>query len=92
MILPKKIRTYCPSCRKHTEHTVSQAKKHSARALSWGQRQFTRVSKGYGSQPRSEQHKFFKTTKKVVLLLKCTKCGKSHQHRGFRSKTVKFGD
>lgn len=92
MIIPKKIRTYCPSCRKHTEHNVSQLKKRSARPLSWGQRQFTRVTKGYGSQPRSEQKKFSKTSKKVVLMLKCTTCKKSHPYKGFRSKGVKFAE
>jgi len=90
MIIPKKLRTYCPSCRKHTEHSVSQLKKRSARPLSWGQRQFGRVTSGYGSQPRSEQKKFAKTAKKVVLMLKCKVCGKSHPHRGFRAKSVKF--
>lgn len=90
MIIPKKLRTYCPSCRKHTEHRVSQLKKRSARPSSWGQRQFGRVTAGYGSQPRSEQKKFAKTSKKVVLVLKCSACGKSHPHRGFRAKGVKF--
>jgi large subunit ribosomal protein L44e len=90
MILPKKIRTYCPSCRKHTKHSVSQVKKHAARSLSWGQRQFSRTTTGYGSQPRSEQHKFYKTTKKITLLLKCSECKKSHPRHGFRSKMVKF--
>ena len=90
MKIPKKLRTYCPSCRKHTEHRASQLKKRSARPLSWGQRQFARVTAGYGSQPRSEQKKFSKTAKKVVLMLKCSVCGKSHPRRGFRSKGVKF--
>jgi large subunit ribosomal protein L44e len=92
MLIPKKIRTYCPSCRKHTEHSVSLLKKRPPRKLSWGQRQFARVTAGYGSQPRSEQKKFSKTTKKVVLMLKCGECRKSHPHRGFRSKGVKFGE
>ncbi|MBA7501559.1 hypothetical protein ES706_00130 [subsurface metagenome] len=90
MKVPKKLRTYCPSCRKHTEHRVSQLKKRPARIMSWGQRQFARVTAGYGSQPRSEQKKFAKTTKKVVLMLKCSVCGKSHPRRGFRAKSVKF--
>ncbi|MDI6884473.1 MAG: 50S ribosomal protein L44e [Hadesarchaea archaeon] len=90
MKIPKKIRTHCPSCRKHTVHSVSQLKKRSARPLSWGQRQFARVTAGYGSQPRSEQKKFSKTAKKVTLMLKCSVCGKSHPHLGFRSKGVKF--
>ncbi len=92
MLIPKKIRTYCPSCRKHTEHSVSQLKKRSARKLSWGQRQFARATAGYGSQPRSEQKKFSKTTKKVVLLLRCKECKKAHTYRGFRSKNIKFGE
>lgn len=92
MKLPKKMRTYCPTCKKHTQHAVSQAKKRSARTLSWGQRQFVRTTRGYGSQPRSEQKKFYKTTKKIVLMLKCSECGKSHPRRGFRSKMVKFGE
>jgi large subunit ribosomal protein L44e len=92
MKIPKKLRTYCPHCKKHTEHTVSQLKKRAARPMSWGQRQFARVTAGYGSQPRSEQKKFAKTTKKVVLMLKCGECGKSHPKEGFRSKTVKFGE
>jgi large subunit ribosomal protein L44e len=90
MKVPKKIRTYCPSCGKHTVHTVSQLKKRAPRSLSWGQRQFARVTAGYGSQPRSEQKKFAKTTKKIVLMLKCTVCGKSHPRRGFRAKGIKF--
>ena len=90
MKVPKKLHTYCPSCRKHTEHRVSQLKKRSARPVSWGQRQFARVTAGYGSQPRSEQKKFAKVAKKVVLILKCSVCGKSHPHHGFRAKSVKF--
>lgn len=92
VLIPKKIRTYCPHCRKHTQHKVSQLKKRAARKLSWGQRQFARVMAGYGSQPRSEQKKFSKTSKKVVLMLKCDVCGKSQPRRGFRSKGVKFGE
>ncbi|KUO42112.1 MAG: 50S ribosomal protein L44 [Hadesarchaea archaeon YNP_N21] len=90
MKVPKKIRTYCPSCKKHTEHTIHQLKKRGPRALSWGQRQFARVSSGYGSQPRSEQKKFAKTTKKVSLILTCKECGKSHPREGFRSKGIKI--
>lgn len=90
MKVPKNIRTYCPSCCKHTLHSVHQLKKRAPRPLSWGQRQFDRVMAGYGSQPRSEQKKFAKTTKKVSLMLKCSECGKSHPHRGFRAKGVEI--
>lgn len=90
MKIPKQIRTYCPSCRKHTLHTLHQLRKRAPRPLSWGQRQFARVMAGYGSQPRAEQRKFAKTAKKVTLVLKCTACGKEHPHRGFRAKGVKM--
>ncbi|MEW6593049.1 MAG: 50S ribosomal protein L44e [Candidatus Hadarchaeota archaeon] len=92
MKLPKKLRKFCPHCKTYTEHSVSQVKKRAASPFSWGQRQFNRAMRGYGSQPRSEQKKFFKTAKKVTLLFKCSKCGKAHPGRGFRSKVVKFGE
>ena len=91
MKIPKKIWSYCPSCRRHTEHTVRQLKKRPPRELSWGQRQFARVLKGYGSQPRSEQREFSKATKKTVLMLRCETCGKSHPRKGFRAKRVEMG-
>lgn len=90
MKVPKQLRTYCPSCRKHTLHKVYQLRKRAPRPLSWGQRQFGRVTAGYGSQPRSEQKKFAKTAKKISLVLKCSKCGKSHTHRGFRAKGIEI--
>ncbi|MCS7131675.1 MAG: 50S ribosomal protein L44e [Hadesarchaea archaeon] len=92
MKVPKQIRTHCPFCRKHTVHTITQVHKRAARALSWGQRQFARVMAGYGSQPRSEQRKFAKTTKKVSLMFKCKECGKSHPHRGFRAKSIEISE
>jgi len=90
MKVPKQLRTYCPSCRKHTLHKVYQLRKRAPRPLSWGQRQFGRVTAGYGSQPRSEQKKFAKTAKKVSLVLKCSKCSKSHPHKGFRAKGIEI--
>jgi large subunit ribosomal protein L44e len=90
MKVPKQIRTYCPTCNKHTKQNVHQLKKRSPRPLSWGQRQFRRVMAGYGSQPRSEQKKFAKTAKKITLMLKCSVCGKSHPHKGFRAKTIEI--
>jgi large subunit ribosomal protein L44e len=92
MKVPKQIRTYCPTCHKHTKQNVHQLKKRAPRPLSWGQRQFRRVMAGYGSQPRSEQKKFAKTAKKITLMLKCSVCGKSHPHKGFRAKTIEIVD
>jgi large subunit ribosomal protein L44e len=91
MKIPKKIKTYCPKCKKHTLHSVRQMRKGKTRALSWGQRQFRRVTAGYGSQPRSEQKRFAKTNKKITLVLKCETCGKSHHRKSFRSKKFRIG-
>ena len=92
MKIPKQINTYCPSCRKHTTHKVRQQRKNPARSLSWGQRQFLRVQKGYGSQPRSEQRTFAKTTKKATLILECTECGKKHVRSWPRTKRLRVGE
>lgn len=92
MRLPKQIRAYCPFCGKHTVQKVHRQSKGSARSLSWGQRQFSRVVSGYGGQPRSEQKSLAKVTKKAVLVLECTECKKKHARRGFRTKKVKIGE
>jgi large subunit ribosomal protein L44e len=90
--IPKQIRAYCPSCRKHTPHKVHRQGKGSARSLSWGQRQFARVISGYGGQPRPEQKSLAKVTKKAVLVLECTECKKKHARRGFRTKKLEIGE
>ncbi len=85
MKYPKVKRTFCPSCRKHTEHEVVKVKKKQASELSEGQRRFRRKLKGYGSFPRAKPDRS-KPTKKVALLLRCKVCGKSHSIKGFRVK------
>ena len=45
---PRKINTYCPKCKKHTVHEVEKVKKKPAGELKRGQRQFRRVTAGYG--------------------------------------------
>lgn len=52
MKIPKKQRKYCNYCRKHTEHTLEEAKKKPRRTLARSQRRFLRVMKGYGSFPK----------------------------------------
>jgi large subunit ribosomal protein L44e len=44
------------------------------RSLAEGERRYARKKKGYGSKRKPEQKRFAKTTKKVVLKLKCVKC------------------
>jgi large subunit ribosomal protein L44e len=89
MKFPKIINTYCPKCRKHTEHTVKQSKRKgrsSAHPLSQSQRRFDRKMEGYGSFPRPNPSGEGKPTKKLDLRLTCKQCGKAHPKKGFRVK------
>jgi len=79
MKVPEKIRTHCPFCNAHTEHIVSINKKGNPRHNSKGTRKFREIKKGYGGMPRTPKKPVYKTAKRVVLLLKCSVCGKRHQ-------------
>ncbi len=90
MKLPKEIRTYCPFCRKHTLHVVSEVRKRKASELTWGQRQFRRVLSGYGGYPRPLP-KHEKTIKKRDLRYQCKECGRKHTRgKGFRVKRLEI--
>jgi len=88
--IPKRIRTYCPRCRTHTVHSVMIYKHGKRRTLSEGQRRYERKQEGYGSKRKPEQKRFAKVTKKVVLKLKCTKCGYILHRRGIRLKKAEL--
>ncbi|MCD6483198.1 MAG: 50S ribosomal protein L44e [Candidatus Aenigmarchaeota archaeon] len=91
MEFPKKVRIYCPYCKKHTVHTVYISKRRPRRTLAQGQRRFLRKMKGYGSFPKENPKGREKPTRKVDLRFKCTVCGKSHTHgEGFRVKKFKL--
>jgi large subunit ribosomal protein L44e len=92
MRVPKKIKTYCPRCNTHTEHTVTIYKHGKRRALAEGERRYRRKQQGYGSKRKPEQKRFAKTTKKVVLKLKCSKCGYTSHRRGIRLKKVELAE
>ena len=83
---PKIVRTFCPFCKKHTEHEVEVVKKRKRSKLRRGQRAFERKLKGYGSFPKPKpSHE--KQVKKVDLRFKCKECGKKHTRgKGFRVK------
>jgi len=82
--VPKVIRTYCPRCRKHTEHEVSLYKPGKRRALAKGERHHEWEKKGYGGQKYPRQRRFAKTTKKQTLKLKCKVCGYTRHKEGIR--------
>jgi large subunit ribosomal protein L44e len=88
MKVPKTIKTYCPKCKAHSEHTVTLYKAGKRRALAEGERHHEREKKGYGGQKYSLQRKFAKTTKKQTLKLKCKVCGYTRHKIGIRLKKL----
>jgi len=90
--IPKVIRTYCPRCKTHTEHSVSIYKHGRRRALAQGERRYRRKQEGYGSKRKPEQKRFAKVTKKVVLRLKCNKCGYMLHREGIRLKKAELAE
>lgn len=51
-----------------------------------GERRYAAKKRGYGSKRKSEQKRFAKVTKKIVLKLKCKECGYILHRRGLRMK------
>ncbi|MEM0042437.1 MAG: 50S ribosomal protein L44e [Thermofilaceae archaeon] len=80
MKFPRAIRTYCPRCKTHTNHSVTLYKPGKRRTLAEGQRRYLRKQKGYGSKRKPEQKEFAKVTEKQVIKIKCSVCGYI-QHR-----------
>jgi len=105
MKLPKKVKKYCPKCKKHQEMTVSQAKqmgRNKTKPMSRGAisrakkrglgRGFGNLGR-YGSKPAIAKFKRTgaKISKKVDIRYKCSVCGKMVvQSKGFRTKKVEF--
>lgn len=77
MKVPKKMRTYCPYCKKHTEQSVKEQKKGARRTMSWGQQKFLKKSRGYVSKV-GKTIKPVKQSKKTALILTCAVCKKKH--------------
>lgn len=90
MKTPKVIVTYCPRCKKHTEHAVTLYKKGKDRVLAEGTRRYKRKQKGYGGQKKPKQRRTAKTTKKQSLKLKCKVCGYTIQRAGMRVKKIEI--
>ncbi len=101
MKIPKTVKRYCPYCRKHTEHKVSQTKKKSPSSLKKGSKYRARkrgLARGTGnrgrySKPAISKFKMSgkKTTKKTDFRYQCTVCKKIHtQAKGLRTKRVEL--
>ncbi|MCS7107840.1 MAG: 50S ribosomal protein L44e [Sulfolobales archaeon] len=90
MRIPKKLNSYCPRCKTHREHSITIYKHGKRRSLAEGERRYARKQEGYGSKRKPEQKRFAKVTKKVVLKLKCSKCGYISHRRGIRVKKAEL--
>jgi large subunit ribosomal protein L44e len=102
MKLPKTRFTYCPTCRKHTEHRVLESKRRTrgtAHPLSWGGRlrpERRGAARGHGnlgkySKPAGGGMYNRKQSKKTDLRFECSGCRKQHnQSKGFRAKKIEF--
>ena len=101
MKLKKERNRYCPYCKKHTLHKISQAKKKAASSLSYGSKYRARArgkARGLGnlgrySKPAITKFKMTgkKATKKTDLRYECKECKKIHvQRKGFRARRVEF--
>jgi len=94
MKFPKKIKRYCPFCKKHTEHKVSDVSSgHKKGSLKRGAKQRIRKRggwRGYGNQGRYSRtttpKRKTKSTKKTNIMYTCLTCKKSHvQKKGTRT-------
>lgn len=101
MKMKKMIKRYCPFCKKHTEHKVTQSKKKNPGSLTYGSKYRARKrgkARGYGnlgrySKPAITKWKMTgkKATKKTDFRYECKVCKKSHaQKKGFRAKRIEF--
>ena len=89
---PRKIKRYCPSCKKHTTHELHRLKKRKAGELKKGQRRFRRVMRGYGGFPRPKPEGREKTSRRIALKYTCGGCKKSTQPASQRSKKFEVGE
>lgn len=101
MKIPKTVKRFCKTCKKHTEHKVSQNKKKNASSFSRGSKVRARLrgrARGVGNLGRYSKPavtKFKRTgakqTKKTDLRYTCAVCKKaSCQKSGIRSKKVEL--
>lgn len=88
MKVPRSMRTYCPRCKTHTDHTVSIYKAGKRQGGRQGERRQAERKKGYGGQKYPEQHNQAKVTKKMSLQLECDECGYVLQREGLRLKKL----
>lgn len=76
MKIPKTVKTYCRTCKKHAVHKLKLFKAGAPRVESKGQRKHLRKTKhGYGGKAKFPI-KPKKQTKKPTFVAECTTCHK----------------
>ncbi len=92
MRIPKRFRTHCPSCKKHTEHIAERVKKAKASSLTHIERQKKRQTGVGNSGKFSKVPGGDKPTKRIWLRYRCSVCNKAHQRPCFRAKKFDFSE
>jgi large subunit ribosomal protein L44e len=90
MKYPRRLNTYCPRCVKHTEFTVSLYRKGRERKLAEGTRRYARKQEGYGGQVKPRQRRMSKTTRKQVVMIRCTVCDYQTSRLGVRLRRLEI--
>ena len=90
MKFPKNMKTFCPTCKTHTEHTIKvnkQRARGSGHPNSKANRSKDRWKRGYGGHGKySKPAVGKKPTQKIDLRLMCKVCKKMQMKKGFRAK------
>ncbi len=82
------MRTYCPTCNKHTIHKVKLYKKGKQSPFSVGQARYDRKLKGYVGKVKGKKS-VKKMGKHQKVILECTVCKKKHERiMGTRTRKV----
>merc|ERR1712072_874384 len=93
MVSVKKTRnTYCPQCKTHKLHKVTQYKRGKVREAGLGTRKYKLKQKGFGGQKKPIQKRKSKVTKITTLKLVCSEkdCGRRRILPIGRCKSFKF--
>ena len=97
MKIPKKIKRYCPYCKKKTEQKVKQQSKGPASAMKRGAKKRIKLrglwrgigNKGRFSRMKNIKKSYRKTTKKTAIVYICSECGKGKdQKKGKRTSKL----
>ncbi len=100
MKMPKKIRTHCPNCNKHTEHRVKKNSRKPASSMKRGSKHRAKKrgqARGHGNQgtfskPAIGGFKMTgaKTSRKWDIRLTCSKCKKTQAKSTARARRLQF--